>query len=84
MQPNINQMSEKFHCYVCPNFCLLKVRVYLNEAKPSLEFSIRVNRLGTRSFQSDWDHSLIFQNSIKFLQGLIMYSYSKFSPCPDG
>ena len=51
MQPDINQMSVKFHCYVSSNFCLLKVRVCLNEANTSLEFDIRVNRLGTRSFQ---------------------------------
>ena len=30
-QPSINQMSEKFHCYVCPNFCLLRARIGLNE-----------------------------------------------------
>ena len=43
MQPSINQMSEKFQCYVFPNFCLLKVTVCLNEANPSMEFIIRVN-----------------------------------------
>ena len=43
MQPSIKEMSEIFHSYVCPDFCLLKVRVCLNEANPSLEFSIRVN-----------------------------------------
>ena len=29
---------------------------------------------GQDLFKEHWDHSLIFQNSIKFLQGLIMYS----------
>ena len=24
MQPKINQMFEKFHCYVCPYFCLIR------------------------------------------------------------
>ena len=40
-QPSINQMSEKFHCYVCPNFCLLRARIGLNETNTWLEFSIR-------------------------------------------
>ena len=83
MQPSINQMSEKFHCYVCPNFCVLKFRVCLNEANPSLEFSIRVNWSGTDLFREHWDHSLVFQDSMKFLEGLIMHSYSKCLPHPS-
>ena len=30
-----------------------------------------------------WDHSLVFQGSIKFLEGLIMYSCSKCLPHPS-
>ena len=82
MQRSTNQMSEKFHCYFCPNFCLIRVRVFLNEVKLRLESSIRLNWWGTRSFREHWDHSLVFQDSIKLLEGLIMYSYSKILPPP--
>ena len=40
---------------------------------------------GRDLFREHWDHSLVFQDSIKFLEGLIMYSYSKCIPIPpDG
>ena len=29
---------------------------------------------GRDLFRGHWDHSLVFQDSIKFLKGLIMYS----------
>ena len=32
---------------------------------------------GQDLFREHWDHLLVFQDSIKFLEGLIMYSYSK-------
>ena len=32
---------------------------------------------GRGPFREHWDHSLVFQDSIKFLEGLIMYSSSK-------
>ena len=34
-------------------------------------------------FREHWDHSLVFQDSIKRLEGLIMYSYSKCLPHPS-
>ena len=40
MQPSIN---EKFHYYICPNLCLLRFRVCLDEANPGLKVSIRFN-----------------------------------------
>ena len=40
---------------------------------------------GRDLFREHWDHSLVFQDSIQFLEGLIMYSCSKFLPTPpDG
>ena len=36
IQPNINQIFEKFHCYACPNFCVylgsdfVKIRLTLD------------------------------------------------------
>ena len=32
---------------------------------------------GRDPFREHWDHSLVFQDSIKFLEGLIMYSSSE-------
>ena len=37
---------------------------------------------GQDLFREHWDHSLVFQDSIKFLEGLIMYSCSKLLPPP--
>ena len=38
---------------------------------------------GQDLFREHWDHSLVFQDSIKLLEGLIMYSYSKCLPHPS-
>ena len=38
---------------------------------------------GKDLFREHWDHSLVFQDSIKLLEGLIMYSYSKCLPHPS-
>ena len=35
---------------------------------------------GQDLFRELWDHSLVLQDSIKFLEGLIMFSYSKCLP----
>ena len=80
MRPSINEKSEKFHCDVCPHFCLLRVRVCLNEANPWLESSMDSIDRGRNFFREDWDHSLVFQDSIKFLERLIMYSFSNAYP----
>ena len=71
MQPSI---TEKFHCYVCPNFCLLRVRVCLNEA--NLDWSSALDSIDRERdlFRQHWNHSLVFQDSSKLLEGLIMYS----------
>ena len=68
-------MSEKFHCYVCVKFCLylgskfvyLRLTLDLNSALNSVDS-------GQDLFRKHWDHSLVFQVSIKFLECLIMYS----------
>ena len=38
---------------------------------------------GQDLFWEHWDHSLVFQDSIEFLEGLIMHSYSKWLPHPS-
>ena len=38
---------------------------------------------GQDLFRELWDHLLVFQDSSKFLEGLIMYSYSKYLPHPS-
>ena len=38
---------------------------------------------GQDLFREHWDHSLVFQDSIKFLEGLIMHLYSKCLPYPS-
>ena len=80
MQLSIN---EKFQLCLS-KYCLLRVRVCLDEANPWLEFSIRLNWYGARSSQRALHHhSLLYQDSIKFLESLFMYSCSKCLPHPS-
>ena len=37
---------------------------------------------GQDLFREHWDNSLVFQDSTKFLESFIMYSYSKCLPHP--
>ena len=80
MQPSINQMSGKFHSYVCPIFCLLRVRVCLNEANFDWNLALDLTDRGRDLSREHWHYSLVFQDSIKFLDDLIMYSCSKCLP----
>ena len=80
MKSSINQIFEKFYCYVCPNFCVLRVRVCLNEV--NRDWNSVLDSIDRRRDlpREHWDHSLVIQYSIKFLKGLIMYSCLKYLP----
>ena len=71
-------MSEKFHCYACPNFC-----VYLGSDFVKIRLTLDLNSAldlidrGRDFFREYWDHSLVFQDPINFLESFIMYSCSK-------
>ena len=75
-------MSEKFQLfvqifvYVRPEFVWMRLPLDWNSALDSID-------RGRDPFREHWDHSLVFQDSIKFLEGLIMYSYSKCLPLPS-
>ena len=76
MQLNINQLSEKFHCFLCTNFCMylgsqfVWLTLDLNWALDSIDE-------GENLFSEHCVYLLVFRVSIEFLERLLMYESSK-------
>ena len=72
---------KKF-CYICPTFCLLRSEFLV--MRLTFDWTSEINSIdrGRDIFRQHWNHSLVFisQDSIKFLDGLIMHSCSKSLP----
>ena len=66
---------HKFCVYLGFEFVLNKAKIDLNSALGLIDWGKELSR-------EHWGHSLVFQDSIKFLQGLIMYSCLKYLASP--
>ena len=60
-------MFVQFFVYLRPEFVSMRLTLDWNSALDSTD-------RGQDLFREHWDHSLAFQDAIKFLEGLIVYS----------
>ena len=51
--------------------------MFLNKVNLWLKLNVRFSWKGQNHFRKHWDHSVVFQDSINFLQNLSTYSFSK-------
>ena len=73
---NFTVMFVRIFVYLGSEFIWMRLNFDWNSALDS------PNR-GRNLLREHWQHWLVFQNSSKFLEGLIMYSCSKYLPQPS-